>query len=154
MAEQKLGPRLPVRQPLVVLATVAVLSAALTAAAHAQFTASASESQQLATGTLSPATQPATAPGTCVPDVSDAVVVSWTATTSTWAEGYEVLRATSDTGPYTVVGSASGQPTTSYTDSGLPFGTTYHYQVRAKKHEWRSTSTATVSRTTRTSTCS
>jgi len=63
--------------------------------------------------------------------------LSWTATSSTWADGYEVLRSTTSGGPYTSVALVSGRTTTSYNDS-LPGSSRYYYVVRAKKNNWRS----------------
>lgn len=136
-----------------VAAAVAWLAAGATALAAAGFVTSTSASQTLSTATLAAPGNPSTSRGTCLVGVSDTIVVSWTATTSTWADGYHVLRSTTSGGPYSVVATINGVGTTSYTDSGLAFSTTYHYVVRAWKGAWTSPLTAQVSRTTRTSLC-
>jgi hypothetical protein len=85
--------------------------------------------------------------------VSDSIVVSWTPTGSTWADGYLVLRATKTGGPYEVVGPVVGRGTSSHTDSGLAFNTTYYYVVQATKYNWRSAQTAEAQRRTRSPAC-
>ena len=54
------------------------------------------------------------------------VTLSWTA--SAGATGYNIKRAVTNGGPYTVIGTAVG---TSYTDSPVTNGTTYYYVVSA-----------------------
>ena len=153
MSDRHRARRRATRRTPVVLTTAAVLVVASTGAAFGLFTAMASGSQQFSTATLDPPAGPATEAGTCDPDAADEIVVSWTPTTSTWADGYEVLRSPSDAGPFTVVGTAYGLQAATFTDSGLSFSTTFYYQVRARKLDWRSTPTVTVSRTTRTTQC-
>lgn len=58
-----------------------------------------------------------------------AVNLSWTATSSTWASGYRILRATSAAGPYTQIAQISPRTTTTYTDA--PGAGTFHYRLRA-----------------------
>jgi hypothetical protein len=129
------------------LAAAAVSACAV---AYAGFTGGAAATQSLGTATLLAPSDPAAAPGTCVAGSHDAAALSWTATPSTWADGYEVLRATDSAGPYAVVATVTG---VTYADSGLAFATTYHYAVRATKSAWRSAPTATVSLTTRATDC-
>lgn len=128
----------------VVLATSSVAFAAFTSAQTATTT--------LGTGVLAPPTNPATAHGPCTP-LSSSITVTWTATTSTWADGYEVLGSLLATGPFTPVATVNGVATTSYTVTGLSFASTYHYVVKARKANWRSDPTAVVSRTTLSALC-
>src|SRR5438309_3560705 len=44
------------------------------------------------------------------------IVLNWTATTSTYASGYHVLRGTASGGPYTQIVQLSPKTTTTYTD--------------------------------------
>lgn len=104
-------------------------------------------------GQLAAPTNPAAVNGTCVPAVTDRIVVSWTATSSTWAGGYEILRSKSAGGPYSIVGTVSGASATSFTDSSVAWSTTYRYVVRAVEHAWTSPTTAEVQRTTRSILC-
>lgn len=117
-------------------------------AALASFDSQASESQAVLTATLQPPTNPSTAAGPCTASVSASIVVSWTATTSTWADGYEVLSALTSGGPYTLAASVNGSATTTATIGGLQFSTTYYFVVRARKLAWRSANTTQVSRAT------
>lgn len=133
------------------IAAVAVAVAVLLATASvalAQLGDGDSATHTLSTNVLEPPTDPSTAAGPCTPGVAASIVVSWTATSSTWADGYEVLDSLVSGGPYTIVGTVSGVATTSYTVTGLDFATTYHYVVKATKGNWRSAATAQVSRTT------
>ncbi len=52
--------------------------------------------------------------------------VSWSAVSG--AAGYQVYRATSSTGTYSLAGTVTG---TSFTNTGLSTGTTYYYKVRS-----------------------
>jgi alpha-L-rhamnosidase len=60
---------------------------------------------------------------------SKQVSLSWSATPG--ATGYDVKRSMIAGGPYTAV--ATNLPTTSYTDTGLANGVTYHYVISAKE---------------------
>lgn len=133
---------------------VAVVSAALSVSsvALAAFTSSPTATTTLATNTLAPPTDPAAANGPCTP-LNKSVVVSWTPTTSTWADGYEILGSLLAVGPFTTIATVDGAATTSYTVNGLATATTYHYVVKATKANWRSAPTAVVSRTTLSALC-
>jgi hypothetical protein len=134
--------------------TLAVTALLVTASvALAQFSDAGSAAHSISTSQLQPPTDPATAHGPCTNGVTASIVVSWTATTSTWADGYEVLGSLVSGGPYSTVGTVSGRDTTSHTVTGLAFVTTYHFVVKATKGNWRSAATAQVSRTTPSSLC-
>lgn len=135
-----------------VAAMLALAALGIGTVAWAEMTDGTSASHELATATLEPPTLPAAATGTCVPAVSDQIVLTWSRTTSGKADGYEILRA-AGTGPYSSHALVAGQATESFTDSGLAFSTDYHYVVKAKKASWRSAGTSAVSRTTRTDAC-
>jgi fibronectin type 3 domain-containing protein len=70
--------------------------------------------------TLAPPTSLSATPG------SGQVSLSWVA--SVGASGYQVKRSTVSGGPYAMVGCSAG---TSFVDTGLTNGTTYHYVVSA-----------------------
>jgi hypothetical protein len=135
--------------------SLAVVTAMLTVSsvALAGFVDHESAAQAVSTDTLLPPTDPSTTHGPCTSGVSTSITVSWTATPSTWADGYEVLGSLVSGGPYTVVGTVTSRATTSHTVAGLAFLTTYHYVVRATKAGWRSSATSEASRTTLSSLC-
>ena len=131
----------------------AVLAGALTApaVAAAAFQDGTTAAGAVTTDVLLPATALTAGAGTCTPLSGDRIALSWTASASTWRDGYEIARATSAAGPYTVIASVA-TAAVSYTDGPLSFSTTYHYVVRAKRNAWRSVD-VTASRTTRNSLC-
>lgn len=151
---------MPQRRPrvavvgLIVATALAGVAVAGSAAALAEFASGTpAESHAVSTAVLQPPTSPAVAHGSCTPAVRSSVVVSWTPTSSTWADGYVLSRATALSGPYTDIATVSGRATSSYVNTPLPFSTTFHYRVRATKQAWRSANTATVSITTKSLLC-
>lgn len=66
--------------------------------------------------------------------------VSWTATTSAFATGYTISRGTAVGGPFTSVGSVSGNSTVTFTDTSgtLGLSTSYYYVVTATFANWTS----------------
>lgn len=149
MVERRLG--------LAAVALVGALAGMLVsptvAAAAWRDSAASSSGMSVATATLASASGTALARGTCILAVRDGIVVTWTASTSTFATGYDVQRATSAGGPFATVASVSGRTTTSYTDAALAFSTTYHYRVVARTGGWTSPPTSTVSMSTRSTLC-
>jgi hypothetical protein len=107
----------------------------------------------VASGTLATATSPSAANVSCVILGSTKVKLTWTATSSTWADGYQIFRAVVNGGPYSSVGTVSGQSTTTFTDGSVTFSTTYYYVIQATKNSWRSVNSAQVSITTPTTLC-
>jgi hypothetical protein len=106
-----------------VVVAAAVIAAVLgsgVSAAMATFTKSVSASGSFSTAALVAPT------GLTVSAPAD---LSWSASTSSWADGTQVLRSSTTGGPYTVVGSISGLSTTTYADAPGPG--TYYYVVRA-----------------------
>jgi hypothetical protein len=114
---------------------------------------SAASQQQLSTATLQPPTGTAAARGDCFPVLSVEVDVTWTATASTFADGYQVFRSATSGGPYTLIGTVAGRTTTSFTDTDVTFFTTYHYVVQATRNMWRSVNSTQASFTTPTPAC-
>lgn len=132
------------------LATVAVLAAALAAGgpvAYATFVQPASATSSFSTGTLS-APSGLTATRKCGL-LQYEIHLAWTASPTTWADGYEVSMATSSGGPYTVVPlPLGGDPlATTRVVGGLLPSTTYWFRVTATAAAWRS-SAAQASQTT------
>lgn len=80
--------------------------------------------------------------------VGPEVALSWTATPSTYATGYLILRSDTSGGPYTQVGSVSGRDTTTFTDQNVSGGRTYYYVVQATYAGWTSANSNEASATT------
>jgi signal peptidase I len=76
------------------------------------------------------------------------VVLSWTPTTSTYATGYGVWRATASGGPYTKVADVAGRTTSSWTDWSVSLGRTYWYRLQAAFAAWTSADSAPASAST------
>jgi predicted ribosomally synthesized peptide with SipW-like signal peptide len=121
--------------------------------AFASFTSTVTAPQSLASATLAAPVGPAVANGACASNKSIQVNVSWVATPSAFADGYDVRRSASAAGPFSSVGIVVGVGTTSFTDSSVSFGTTYYYEIEAKKNAWRSADTPVVSVTTLSRSC-
>ena len=69
------------------------------------------------------------------------VTLSWTATASTYATGYDVYRAVG-AGASTLLTSVAGRTTTTYTDNAVSLLTTYTYVVRARYQSWSKASSS------------
>lgn len=136
------------------LAAVLVAGGAGARPAAASFDASRRPSapMEVTTATLQPATNVVAGRGLCLLAVGDAVVISWSASSSSWAGGYQVERSLGAGGPFVTVASL-GPSTRSYTDSPVLFATTYAYRVRATKAAWTSSAPSTAMITTRSTLC-
>ncbi len=108
-----------------------LFSAATTTWALASFLDGASATATLSTSTLAPPTS--LGAGLCL---LGSVTLNWTATPSTWADGYEIRWGTTSGGPYTTGSTTSVLPTKTVT--GLSLLTTYYFVVRASYGNWRS----------------
>ena len=96
----------------------------------ARLTDTASSTQAIATGTLGPPTSLSATGGLNA-------ALSWTATSSTSATGYEVERGTVSGGAYSVISTVTPRTTTSTTDTPASSGT-YYYVLRSYLQNWRS----------------
>ena len=128
----------------VILALVCAVLLMLTMTSGATFTApAANPSNQLATATLVAPT------GVSAPVQSNGgtVRVTWTATSSTWATGHRIYRATSAGGPFTLIQQIAGRATVTYDD--VPGVGTFFYVVRgyydASGANWSSVDSAQAS---------
>src|SRR5205823_2819376 len=74
------------------------------------------------------------------------ITLNWTASSSTYATGTNILRGTASGGPYTLVTQISPRTTTSYVDYP-PGAGTYFYVVAAYYQQWTSANSAQVSAT-------
>ena len=134
---------------------IAAVAFAVPFAVGAFQTSTTQQSATFASGTLGTPTGVGVAWGTCVPNVSFQMDVSWSAATN--AKSYAVLRGTATGGPYTQIGTTTG---TSYTDTGpqtgpptMTWNTTYFYVVRATAGGWSATSAEASLRTPKASNC-
>jgi hypothetical protein len=139
-------------------ATAAVLSGLAIVASVDRASASLSStagpvSPTYSTGTLAAPTGAAAARGACTILTSSTVVVTWTQTTSIFADGYEILRSTTNGSGYAPHGTVAGRTTTTFSDTTVAFSTTYYYVVRSKRNSWRSPNSNQASVTTPTVLC-
>jgi hypothetical protein len=113
-----------------------LLALVATSPAWASFkSAPAAVSHSISTGTLAAPTGLA---ATCsLSGTSTNVSLTWTATVSTIATGYVVLRGTTTGGPYSQIGTTVGINSTSFTDTIAPLATQY-YVVKASRNLWTS----------------
>jgi hypothetical protein len=129
---------------LVILALVSAAFLMLTLTSSATFTApTVNPSNQLATATLAAPT----GVSATVQSNGGTVRVAWTATSSIWASGHRVFRATNAGGPYSQIQQIAGLATVTYDD--VPGAGTFYYVVRgyynANGANWESIDSAQAS---------
>jgi hypothetical protein len=107
----------------------------------------------VSTGTLAAPTGLSAVRGSCTILTSNAVNLSWTATASTFADGYIVLRSTTNGSGYAQIATVAGRATTTYVDGTAAFLTTYYYVVKATRNNWTSPNSGQASVTTPTPLC-
>ena len=118
---------------LVATLTTGVLSVVGVPQALASFVTGATATSTLSTDTLAPPSN--LTAGLCL---VGAVTLSWTATPSTWADGYELRWGTTSGGPYP---NSTTILTTTKLVTGLSLLTTHYFVVRAYDGGWRSSFT-------------
>jgi hypothetical protein len=121
------------RGPLAVSALLAATLLLAMSASASTFNSTTTASQSIASATLA---APTGLTATCV-SLSSNVTLNWTATSSTFATGYEVLSSTTTGGPYTPVAPVSGRTTTTYTDT-INLLQTKYWVVEATVDTWTS----------------
>lgn len=131
----------------VLLALGGAAAAVIAAPALAFFSPSTGAEHTVSSGRLDAPTTPSASVTDCTPllDATLRVTVTWTPSSSAFADGYEISRATAPGGPYTVRGTVAGASASSFVDSGLAFSTTYYYVVTATRNLWRSPPTSSTS---------
>jgi hypothetical protein len=121
---------------------------ATTRPVSASFASTVTQQQTISSATLQPPTGTTAERGTCTPLLAVEVDLSWTATPSSFADGYEIFRSETSGGPYGSLGTVTGATTTAFTDDTVEFATTYHYVVQATRNLWRSVDSVQASVTT------
>lgn len=125
------------------LAAVAVLVPALLGIGApislARLTDAATSTKAITTDTLDPPTTLGATGGT-------SASLTWTATTDTYATGYELSRATVSGGPYSLVSTVTPRTTVATTDSPASSGT-YYYVLQSVFQNWRSVNSNQASAT-------
>lgn len=129
------------RLAMTVLTATGLAVGSAAPAAWGSFVEQASASASFSAAVLAPPTNVATSTPTCLA-TGYSSQLAWTASASTWLDGYEVAMGTLSGGPYTVVARPTGvSPTaTSRTLSGLARRTTYYVVVRTTRSSWRAES--------------
>jgi hypothetical protein len=95
--------------------------------------AQANAANTLATDTLQPATGLL-----AVANGAAAIDLTWTASTSAYAEGYNIYRSVGDNLSYAPLAFVAGGASTAYPDGGLAAATTYYYLVETVYQNWTS----------------
>ena len=129
----------------VALASFFVVALSSVAALAILSDAAAVPANSFTTATLQPPTVlPATA--SCQSLFQARIVLYWTA--ASLADGYDVYRATTNGGPYTLIAHVGGGSTTTYTNDNLNTGTTYYYVLRSTRNAWTSVNSTQIQATT------
>jgi hypothetical protein len=132
------------RSSLGALAVVVALFGAGSVARAGWDTTATGGPLSVTSGVLAKPSNAGAAVGTCVVKASVDVIVTWDASSSPFADGYELLRATRKAGPYSLLGTVVGFATTSYDDTSTGFGSNYFYEVASTRNAWTSAATAPV----------
>ncbi|MDX6488131.1 MAG: hypothetical protein QOK13_746 [Gaiellaceae bacterium] len=125
-----------------VAAVIAALALGAASTATAQFTNPATAGpMSLASATLAPPTAVTAIQTNCKNGKPPTNTVGWTATSSAFATGYRIERATTSGGPYSLVASVA-IATTSYLDAdpALASSTTYYYRAVSTYQSWTNAS--------------
>jgi len=124
--------------------------AAMSAVALGAFSsAPGASSMQVSSATLQPPTSVAASSSCRLLHLGPQVVLTWTATTSAFADGYAVLRSTTSGSGYSQIATVAGQSTATYADTTPALSTTYFYVVKATKGStWTSVASNEASATT------
>jgi hypothetical protein len=85
----------------------------------------------ISSGTL---TAPGSLAASCQTGTSN-IVFTWSAPTSTFASGYEVLEASVKTGPFSLIATVNGESTLTYTGT-VPLLATRYFEVLAIRNAW------------------
>ncbi len=133
-----------------IVLAVALASASISAATFS--IAAGGGSMAISSATLLAPTGVGAVQTNCKNNAASKVTVSWTATSSTFATGYTIQRATVSAGPYATVGTVAFGTNSFLNSTGLAYSTTYYYQVLSTYRSWTATS-STVSVKTKSRFC-
>ena len=127
---------------------VAAIIGASAGATGARFTDGGGvNSNSFSSATLQPPTGLGAA-AACVGLGNAKITLTWTATTSTFADGYDVYRGTASGGPYSNIAHVTGRTTVSYVNTGLTTNKTYYYVLQSTAYGWTSANSGQASATT------
>lgn len=104
-------------------------------------------SNSISTATLQPPTG-LSALASCDGADSAKIELSWTASASSFADGYDVYRSAVDVGPYTKIDHITGRATVGYANWGLTTNSTYFYVLQSTAQYWTSTDSNQAGATT------
>lgn len=104
-------------------------------------------SNSFSTATLEPPTG-LSAAASCDGSNTARITINWTATSSTFADGYDIYRSSIEGGPYTQIDHVTGRTTTTQANSGLATSTTYFYVVQSTASSWTSVNSNQAQATT------
>lgn len=76
------------------------------------------------------------------------ITLNWTATSSNFADGYDIYRSSVDGGPYSKIDHMSGRTTTTFTNSALSTNSSYFYVVQSTAINWTSNNSNQTEATT------
>jgi hypothetical protein len=134
------------------LVTIVVLGGLLAAAASASWSSQAGAGPlTVSTGTVDPPSGLAAARN-CVRNAHNWVRLTWTATPSAFADGYQLFRALGAGTPVSIA-TISGGGAVTYTDKSVNASRTYSYTIQATYLGWRSTISNTATITTPNNRC-
>ena len=131
----------PLRRTLGMILGLVGLCCWAAAPAHAAWGSSATGSAQAQSSTLAP---PPTLVATCLSTLSSRVVLNWTASGTTWKDGYEISRVTIS-GTYNAIDTVAAGVLTYTTVGSLAIGT-YYFMVKTTGGSWHSVGSPQASR--------
>jgi hypothetical protein len=140
------------RSRLAAIASIVVIGGFSVALAHASWsTAQTAGPMSLAAAIVAPPTGLG-ATRNCVRGTRNWIVLRWTATASSFADGYEIFRSTGG-GATVSLGTVLGQATAIFRDKTVAFSTAYSYTVQTSYGAWRSVDSNSVAITTPNNLC-
>lgn len=134
MNRKSAKPKVRVAHSIAVLALASVITMPMVTGSEAAFTSS---SEATITTKSDSIVAPTSLKLTSL--VGGQTQLTWTASNSSYATGYKILRSTNAYGPWTEIGTVTGRTTTSYIDTKSG-NTQWIYRVEATWGNWVSTS--------------